>query len=168
MNPPFRIGIGYDVHQLAEGRELWLGGVLIPHSHGSLGHSDADVVLHAICDAVLGALSLGDIGVHFSDKDSQWKGIDSKILLSKVVKMVKDKGYMVVNVDCALVLESPKIAPYIPSMKAAIAPILGVGLDCISIKATTSEKMGFVGRKEGLKAQAVALLYRKDEEIPGV
>jgi 2-C-methyl-D-erythritol 2,4-cyclodiphosphate synthase len=158
--PDIRVGIGYDVHQLAEGRELWLGGVLIPHSHGSLGHSDADVILHAICDALLGAVSMRDIGFHFSDKDAQYKGIDSKILLKQVVDMLANQGFHVGNIDCALVLEAPKIAPYIMQMQEAIAEVVGISKDRISIKATTSEKMGFVGNREGLEAQAVALIYR--------
>jgi 2-C-methyl-D-erythritol 2,4-cyclodiphosphate synthase len=161
MVPDIRVGLGYDVHQLAEGRELWLGGVLIPHSHGSLGHSDADVVLHAICDALLGAVSLRDIGYHFSDKDAQYKGIDSKILLKRVVEMVAEKGFSVGNIDCALVLEAPKIAPYVMAMQETIASVVGIALDRVSIKATTSEKMGFVGNKEGLEAQAVVLVYRQ-------
>jgi len=158
--PDIRVGIGYDVHQLAEGRELWLGGVLIPHSHGSLGHSDADVILHAICDALLGAVSMRDIGFHFSDKDAQYKGIDSKILLKQVVDMLANHGFLVGNIDCALVLEAPKIAPYIMQMQEAIAAVVGISKDRISIKATTSEKMGFVGNREGLEAQAVALVYK--------
>lgn len=156
-----KIGHGYDVHQLAEGYALSLGGVVIPHSVGSVGHSDADVLLHAICDALLGALALGDIGRHFKNTDPQWKGIDSKILLQKVVEMVHDKGFQVGNVDATLILEAPKIGPYLLDMRTAIASILLVELDCVSIKATTSETMGFVGRKEGLEAHAVCILLGK-------
>jgi len=158
--PNIRIGIGYDVHQLGVDRELWLGGVLIPHTHGSVGHSDADVVLHAICDALLGAVSMRDIGYHFSDKDAKYKGIDSKILLKEVVQLLANSGYKVGNVDCALVLEAPKIAPYITQMQEAIASVIGIDLDRVSIKATTSETMGFVGERKGLEAQAVALVYK--------
>ncbi|MBK8613226.1 MAG: 2-C-methyl-D-erythritol 2,4-cyclodiphosphate synthase [Flavobacteriales bacterium] len=157
---PFRIGLGYDVHQLVAGRELWLGGVLIPHSVGALGHSDADVLLHALCDALLGAVALGDIGHHFPDTDMRWKGADSKVLLAEVVRLLKEKGWSVGNVDCSLVLEAPKIKPHIPAMRAAIAPLLGVDVDAVSIKATTNEKMGFVGRAEGVCAHAVALVHK--------
>lgn len=157
-----RIGHGYDVHQLAEGYELSLGGVKIPHTVGSVGHSDADVLLHAICDALLGALSLGDIGKHFKNTDPQWKGIDSKILLQKVCEMITEQGYQISNIDSTLILESPKIGKYVPEMKKAIAGVAGIAEDCISIKATTSETMGFVGRKEGLEAHAVVLVYRVD------
>ena len=157
---PFRIGLGYDVHQLVAGRELWLGGVLIPHSVGALGHSDADVLLHALCDALLGAVALGDIGHHFPDTDVRWKGADSKVLLAEVVRLLKEKGWSVGNVDCSLVLEAPKIKPHIPAMRAAIAPLLGVDVDAVSIKATTNEEMGFVGRAEGVCAHAVALVHK--------
>ena len=155
-----RIGHGYDVHQLAEGYELSLGGIKIPHTVGSVGHSDADVLLHAICDALLGALSLGDIGKHFKNTDPQWKGIDSKILLQKVCEMITEQGYQISNIDSTLILESPKIGKYVPEMKKAIAGVAGIAEDCISIKATTSETMGFVGRKEGLEAHAVVLVYK--------
>lgn len=156
-----KIGHGYDVHQLAPGYLLSLGGVVIPHEVGSVGHSDADVLLHAICDALLGALALGDIGRHFKNTDPQWKGIDSKILLEKVVEMVHEKGFRVGNVDSTLILEAPKIGPYLLDMRTAIAQILQVDLDCVSIKATTSETMGFVGRKEGLEAHTVCILFEK-------
>ncbi len=155
-----RVGFGYDVHQLAEGRELWLGGVLIPHPVGALGHSDADVLLHAICDALLGAVALGDIGHHFPDTDMRWKGADSKVLLVEVVRLLKEKGWQVGNVDCSLVLERPKIKPHIEAMQAAIAPLLGVDADAVSIKATTNEKLGYVGREEGVCAHAVALVHK--------
>jgi 2-C-methyl-D-erythritol 2,4-cyclodiphosphate synthase len=160
MGPGIRIGIGYDVHRLTEGRELWLGGVCIPSRLGALGHSDADVVLHAICDALLGALALGDIGQHFSDADAQYKNIDSKILLARTYAMVKERGWKVGNVDCALILQEPRIARFIPGMQAAIAPLLEIGTDSVSIKATTAEQMGFAGERKGLEAQAVCLLYR--------
>ncbi len=158
---PFKIGFGFDVHQLVEGRELWLGGIKIEHSKGALGHSDADVLLHAICDALLGAAALGDIGKHFPDTDTQFKNIDSKILLKQVFELLKNKGYNVGNIDCNLVLEKPKIAKYIPEMTSCIASILGIEKDCVSIKATTNEKMGYVGREEGVNASAVALIYKQ-------
>ena len=156
-----KIGLGYDVHQLAEGRELWLGGVLIPHTHGALGHSDADVLLHALCDALLGALALRDIGYHYSDKDPKFKGIDSKLLLTDVVSKVKAAGYSIGNVDTVLCMEAPKINPYVEAMCAAMAEVMGIPVNCVSVKATTGEKMGFVGRKEGVEAQAVVLLFKE-------
>jgi 2-C-methyl-D-erythritol 2,4-cyclodiphosphate synthase len=156
-----RVGFGYDVHRLTEGRELWLGGVLIPHTVGALGHSDADVLLHAVCDALLGAVALGDIGFHFPDTDQRWKGADSKVLLKAVVDLLHERGWEVGNVDATLVLERPKIMPHVPAMRATMAPLLGVGEDAVSIKATTNEKMGFVGREEGVCAYAVALLQRR-------
>lgn len=156
----FRIGTGIDFHQLAEGSALWIGGVHIPHHKGAVGHSDADVLLHAICDALLGALALGDIGEHFPNTDPAYKGIDSKILLSKCVKMIHAKGYRVVNVDATLCLEAPKIRPYVKSMQAAIAPLMAIAPDAVSVKATTTEKMGFAGREEGLMATATVLLQQ--------
>src|SRR5437870_3319618 len=144
----FRIGSGIDFHQLVEGRELWLGGILIPHTKGALGHSDADVLLHAICDALLGALCLGDIGVHFPDTSAEFKNIDSKILLKKTYGLVVKEGYKIVNIDSTITLEAPKIKPHVASMQQAIAEILQVTTKDISIKATTTEKMGFVGRQE--------------------
>jgi len=156
----YRIGSGVDFHQLAEGRDLWIGGIKIPHHKGALGHSDADVLLHAICDALLGALSLGDIGVHFPDTDNTYKNIDSKILLRKTSELIFSKGYAVVNVDCTLCLEQPKIKPYVPQMQQTIASILQVTEQDISIKATTTEKMGFAGREEGLMAYATILLHK--------
>ena len=156
-----RVGLGFDVHQLKEGREFWLGGVLIPHTSGALGHSDADVLLHAICDAILGAANLRDIGYHFPDTSSDFKGIDSKILLKQTVELVRNKGWEIVNIDSTVVLEKPKIAPHLDAMKAAISEASGIDVDDISIKATTNEKMGFVGRLEGITAQAVVLLEKK-------
>ncbi len=156
----YRIGSGVDFHQLQEGYELWIGGVLIPHSKGSVGHSDGDVLLHAICDALLGALALGDIGVHFPDTDDTYKGIDSKILLQKTVDLIAAKGYGIVNIDSSLCLQAPKIKPYVLQMQEAIASITGLPLDAVSIKATTTEKMGFVGREEGLVAYATVLLQK--------
>ena len=156
----FRVGFGIDFHQLVEGRDLWIGGVKIPHIKGAKGHSDADVLLHAICDAMLGALALGDIGVHFPDTDQTFKNIDSKILLKKSFDLIIAKGYKVVNVDSSLCLEAPKIKPYVSDMQLAIAKILEVNQDDVSVKATTTEKMGFVGREEGLVAYATVLLEK--------
>jgi 2-C-methyl-D-erythritol 2,4-cyclodiphosphate synthase len=156
----YRIGSGIDFHQLVEGRQLWLGGVLVPHTKGALGHSDADVLLHAICDALLGALCLGDIGVHFPDTSADYKDIDSKILLQKTYSLIEREGYKLVNVDTTLTLEAPKIKPYVAAMQRAIAKILKVTEKDVSIKATTTEKMGFVGRQEGVVAYATALLQK--------
>jgi 2-C-methyl-D-erythritol 2,4-cyclodiphosphate synthase len=153
-----RIGYGIDFHQLVEGRDLYIGGVKIPHDKGALGHSDADVLLHAICDALLGALSLGDIGIHFPDTSAEFKNIDSKILLAKTFALIRAEGYKVVNIDASLCLEAPKIKPYVPQMQEVIASILAITVKDVSVKATTTEKMGFVGRKEGLVAHAVCLL----------
>jgi len=158
----YRIGSGIDFHQLIEGRDLWIGGVKIPHTKGALGHSDADVLLHAICDALLGALCLGDIGVHFPDNDASYKNIDSKILLQKTIELIRKERYVVVNVDSTLCLEMPKIKPYTEQMRQAIADILQVQINDVSIKATTAEKMGFVGREEGLVAYATVLLKKED------
>lgn len=154
----YRIGFGVDFHQMAEGRELWLGGVLIPHTKGAIGHSDADVLLHAICDALLGAACLGDIGIHFPDTDASYKNIDSKILLKKTIELITKEGYAIVNIDTTLCLEEPKIKSHINAMQNAIAEIAGITERSISIKATTTEQMGFVGRKEGLVAYATVLL----------
>jgi len=156
----FRIGSGIDFHQLAPGPSLWIGGVQIPHHKGAVGHSDADVLLHAISDALLGALAVGDIGKHFPNTDPAYKGIDSKILLSKCVDLIHAKGYHVVNVDATLCLEAPKIGPFVSAMQEAIAPILAITTDAVSIKATTTEKMGFAGREEGLMAMATVLLQQ--------
>lgn len=153
-----RIGQGVDFHQLVEGRDFWLGGVKVPHHKGALGHSDADVLLHAICDAMLGALSLGDIGLHFPDTDNTYKNIDSKILLERCAALVAQKGYQVVNIDSTLCLQAPKIKPYVPQMQEAIARILHLTTEDVSIKATTTEKLGFVGREEGVVAYASVLL----------
>jgi 2-C-methyl-D-erythritol 2,4-cyclodiphosphate synthase len=156
----FRIGYGIDFHQLVTGREFWLGGVKIAHDKGALGHSDADVLLHAICDAMLGAACLGDIGMHFPDTDAAFKDIDSKLLLRKCFDLVTRAGYGIVNIDSTLCLESPKIKAYVPAMQAVIAGLLSIGIDDVSIKATTAEKLGFVGREEGLVAHATILLRK--------
>ncbi len=156
----FRIGSGIDFHQLVEGRELWIGGVKIPHHKGALGHSDADVLLHAVCDALLGSLGLGDIGLHFPDTDNTFKNIDSKILLEKTVELITAEGYKVINIDSTLCLQSPKIGPYVNDMQKAIASIVGVNEKDVSIKATTTEQLGFVGREEGLIAYATVLLCK--------
>jgi 2-C-methyl-D-erythritol 2,4-cyclodiphosphate synthase len=158
----FRIGFGIDFHQLVEGRDLWIGGVLIPHHKGAKGHSDADVLLHAICDAMLGALALGDIGLHFPDTDPTYKGIDSKLLLKHTFKLISEKGYKVVNIDSSLCLEAPKIKPYVKQMETTIASIVEVLTEDVSVKATTTEKMGFVGREEGLVAYANVLLRKAE------
>ena len=158
----YRIGLGTDFHQLVAGRKLWLGGIEIPHSKGALGHSDADVLLHAVCDAMLGALNLGDIGQHFPDTDKNLKDIDSKILLQKTFHLVQDKGFRVVNLDTVVCLENPKIMSFANDMRTVISGILETSPDDISIKATTTEKMGFIGRQEGIMAQAVVLLRRAD------
>jgi 2-C-methyl-D-erythritol 2,4-cyclodiphosphate synthase len=155
-----RIGFGVDFHQLQEGRELWIGGVKIPHHKGALGHSDADVLLHAICDALLGAACLGDIGEHFPDTSAEYKNIDSKILLKKTYDLVKAEGYTVINIDTVLCLQSPKIKPYVATIQETIAGILFLQLKDVSIKATTTERMGFVGREEGLMAYATVLLQK--------
>ena len=154
----YRIGSGMDVHQLVDGRDLWIGGVKIPHQKGALGHSDADVLLHAICDALLGALSLGDIGLHFPDTDASFKNIDSKILLKRTYDLIREKNYAVVNIDSSLCLESPKIRKYSGEMKKVIAEILEIEESDVSVKATTNERMGFIGREEGLVAYATVLL----------
>jgi len=158
----FRIGSGIDFHQLVEGREFWLGGVLIPHTKGALGHSDADVLLHAICDALLGALCLGDIGFHFPDTSAEFKNIDSKILLKRTYQLIRKEGYKLVNIDTTLTLEMPKIKPYVSQMQKVIAEIVEVTDKDVSIKATTTEKMGFVGREEGVVAYATVLLQKAD------
>lgn len=154
----FRIGQGYDVHRLVEGRDLWLCGVNVPHTLGLLGHSDADVAIHALCDALLGALALGDIGKHFPDSDPAYKGIDSRILLSKVMDLVRDNGYDVCNADVTIMAQKPKLAPHIQDMRASLAQTLNVGIDQVSVKATTTEKLGFEGREEGISAMAVCLI----------
>ena len=156
----YRIGSGIDFHQLETGRDFWLGGVLIPHHKGAVGHSDADVLLHAICDALLGALCLGDIGKHFPNTDNAYLNIDSKVLLTRTYELVQNKGYAVVNIDSTVCLENPKIMTHVPGMQQAIAHILNISIDDVSIKATTTETMGFAGREEGLVAYATALLVK--------
>jgi 2-C-methyl-D-erythritol 2,4-cyclodiphosphate synthase len=158
----FRIGFGIDFHQLVEDRDLWIGGIQIPHHKGAMGHSDADVLLHAICDAMLGALALGDIGLHFPDTDPTFKGIDSKLLLQRTYQLISEKGYRVVNIDSSLCLEAPKIKPYVKQMEQTIASIVGVQPEDVSVKATTTERMGFVGREEGLVAYANVLLQKSE------
>lgn len=158
---PFRTGFGIDFHQLVPGRELWIGGIKLEHHLGALGHSDADVLIHAICDALLGAACLGDIGVHFPDTDANFKDIDSKILLKKSADLLKSEGYSIGNIDSTVSLELPKLKPHIPQMRETIAEILGIDKNSVSIKATTSEKMGFVGREEGIAAYATVLIYKK-------
>lgn len=155
-----RIGTGYDVHRLGEGLPLWVGGVLIPHTHGLIGHSDADVLLHAISDALLGAAALGDIGKHFPDTDPQYKGISSLKLLTRVETLLKDEGYSIGNIDSTIAAQAPKFAPYIDQMRKNIAQALNIPYDTVSVKATTTEHLGFEGRKEGISAQAVALIQR--------
>lgn len=155
-----RIGFGFDVHQMKEGYDLWLGGVKIPHHKGAVGHSDADVLLHAICDAILGALALGDIGKHFPDTDAAYKGIDSKILLGHVIKLAAETGYKIGNLDATLCLENPKILPYVETMRETIATICGVSKGDVSIKATTNEKLGYIGSEEGVNAYAVVLMVK--------
>ncbi|MBX2905927.1 MAG: 2-C-methyl-D-erythritol 2,4-cyclodiphosphate synthase [Taibaiella sp.] len=162
----YRIGQGIDFHKLVEGREFWLGGVLIPHTKGALGHSDADVLLHAICDAMLGALSMGDIGQHFPDTDPAYKGIDSKKLLKRTTELIADRGYTVVNVDSTVLLQAPKIRKYVDEMRATIAGVMGVTIDDVSIKATTTEQLSFIGREEGIVATANVLLMRTQNTTP--
>ena len=156
----YRIGQGIDFHKLVEGRDFWLGGIHIPHHKGALGHSDADVLLHAICDALLGALSLGDIGQHFPDTDAAYKGIDSKLLLRKSYQLVTERGYKLVNIDSTILLQAPKIRKYVDDMRAAIAAVLEIEVDDVSIKATTTEQLSFIGREEGIVATANILLQK--------
>ncbi|MEN8115539.1 MAG: 2-C-methyl-D-erythritol 2,4-cyclodiphosphate synthase [Bacteroidota bacterium] len=156
----FRIGQGYDVHRLAEGETLWLGGILISHTKGTVAHSDGDVLIHTICDALLGALNLGDIGTHFPDSSDNFKDIDSKILLKKTYDLVKEKGYELVNIDSTISAQQPKLKPYIPEMENTIAEVLRVESGQVSVKATTTEKLGFEGREEGISANAVVLLKK--------
>ncbi|MDP4129214.1 MAG: 2-C-methyl-D-erythritol 2,4-cyclodiphosphate synthase [Bacteroidota bacterium] len=158
----YRIGFGTDYHQLSAGKKLWLGGIQIPHEKGSIGHSDADVLLHAICDALLGALNLGDIGLHFPDTDATYKDIDSKILLHKTFQLVRKNGFYLENLDTTICLERPKIMQYADQMRRVISGLLEASEDAISIKATTTEKMGFVGREEGVVAYAVVLLKKPE------
>ena len=155
-----RVGQGFDVHQLEKGKEFWLGGIKLEAKKGATGHSDADVLLHAVCDALLGAAGLGDIGFHFKNTDPQWKGADSKIFLKEVVRMLKEQNWSIGNVDCTIVLENPKINPHINKMRSVMAPIMGIAEADVSIKATTNETMGYVGREEGICAHAVALIHK--------
>jgi 2-C-methyl-D-erythritol 2,4-cyclodiphosphate synthase len=160
MKPKIKVGFGYDIHQLQEDRELWLGGIKLEHYKGLLGHSDADVLIHAICDALLGAANKRDIGYHFSNKDPRWKGIDSKILLKEVTKIIKEAGYNIGNVDATLSIEFPKINPHVEKMQETLAECMGIDPEDVSIKATTNEQLGYVGREEGVNAYAVALIYK--------
>ena len=156
-----RIGNGYDVHALAEGLPMWLGGIRIEHNKGFVAHSDGDVLIHALCDALLGALSLGDIGFHFPDNAQEFKDIDSKILLRRCIALVQEKGYRLGNADCTILAQAPKLRPYIDRMRKTLAPLLGSAVEDISIKATTTERLGFTGREEGVAVYATVLLYRK-------
>ena len=156
-----RVGQGYDVHRLVEGADFWLGGIQIPHTHGAIGHSDADVLIHVICDALLGAANMRDIGYHFSDQDKKYKGIDSKILLKDVIKMLREAGYEVQNIDATVCLQAPKVNPHIPAMKQCLANVMDIPEKDVSIKATTTEKLGFVGTRDGVAAHAVALISRE-------
>lgn len=156
----FRIGHGYDVHVLSEGRPLVLGGVAIPHSHGFVAHSDGDVAIHAICDALLGAAALGDIGLHFPDTSADFKGIDSKILLQRVAMLLRQNGYEIGNIDCTIRMQRPKLRPYIDRMREALAEAMSIKIDQVSVKATTTERLGFEGREEGVSVSAIALIFR--------
>ena len=156
----FRIGHGYDVHALADGLRLVLGGVEIPHSKGCVAHSDGDVAIHALCDALLGAAALGDIGLHFPDSADEFRGINSRILLRRVAALIREKGYEIGNVDCTIQMQRPKLRPYIDRMREAMAADLGIGADRVSVKATTTERLGFEGREEGVSVSAVALIFR--------
>ena len=155
-----RVGLGYDVHRLVEGRDLWLGGIKVEHSLGLDGHSDADVLIHAICDALLGAANMRDIGYHFPDNSNQYLNIDSKILLRKTVELIESKGYQVGNIDATICAERPKLNPFIPQMQQCMADVIGIDAEDISIKATTTEKLGFTGREEGMSAYAVVLIQK--------
>jgi len=155
-----RVGMGFDVHQLEEGREFWLGGIKLESTKGAVGHSDADVLIHALCDALLGAANLRDIGFHFSNKDERWRGKDSKFFLQEVTRLLAEKGWKIENADCTICLENPKINPHIPEMKSVLAPLMNVTEEDISIKATTNETLGYVGREEGVNAYAVALISK--------
>ena len=155
-----RIGQGYDVHRLVEGRDLWICGIKLPHTHGLLGHSDADVAIHALCDALLGALALRDIGYHFPDTDPKFKGADSKLLLKEVCGMIRGRGWEIGNVDVTIMAEAPKFKPHIDEMRAKLAEVMEIDVDCVSVKATTTEGLGFTGRREGIASQAVVLLQK--------
>ena len=159
--------MGYDVHQLEEGKDFWLGGIKVPHTHGAVGHSDADVLIHVICDALLGAANLRDIGYHFSDKDPQYKGIDSKILLARVVSLLREHQYEIGNIDSTICLQRPKLSPHIEEMKRVLAETMNVRVEDVSVKATTTERLGFVGREEGVSAYCVALIYKVDTALDG-
>ena len=159
----FRVGFGYDVHRLVEGRELWLGGVRIDYARGLLGHSDADVLVHAICDALLGAAGLRDIGYHFPDTAGEYKDIRSTILLSRTVALLHERGYRVGNIDATVCAEQPKLNPHIPAMQRVLADVMGISVDCVSVKATTTEHLGFEGREEGISAYATCLLKRLNQ-----
>lgn len=156
-----RIGLGFDVHQLVEGKDFWLGGIKLPSTKGAVGHSDADVLIHAICDALLGAANLRDIGFHYSNKDQRWNGMDSKFFLKDVTRMLTEKGWKIENVDCTICLENPKINPHIEEMKKVLAPLMNITEEDVSIKATTNETLGYVGREEGINAMAVALIQKE-------
>lgn len=158
-----RVGFGYDVHKLVEGRDLWLGGIKIPHTHGLLGHSDADVLIHAICDALLGAANMRDIGYHFPDTSADTLNIDSKILLKKTIDLIAQKGYKLGNIDATICAERPKINPHVEAMKECLAKVMGANIDDISIKATTTEKLGFIGREEGISAYATVLIEKTSD-----
>jgi len=155
-----RTGIGYDVHRLEEGLPLWIGGILVPHTKGLVGHSDADVLIHAICDALLGAAALGDIGQHFPDNDPAYKGIDSKVLLARCCELLRAEGYTIGNVDAILCMQRPKVASYIPSMRQTLAQVMGIDVEDVSVKATTTEHLGFEGREEGISAIANVLITK--------
>lgn len=155
-----RVGFGYDVHSFAPERELWLGGIRIEHSVGLMGHSDADVLIHALCDALLGAANLRDIGFHFPDTSKEFKNIDSKLLLMDTTLLIRNKGYDIGNIDCTVCAEEPKLNPFIPAMQSCLSEVMGIDVDNISIKATTVEKMGFIGRKEGMSAYATVLIFK--------
>lgn len=155
-----RVGMGYDVHQLVKGRDLWMGGIKLEHEMGLLGHSDADVLIHAICDAILGAANMRDIGYHFPDTSAETDGMDSKIILKKTIELIATKGYRLVNIDATICAERPKMNPHIPQMQQTMAQVIGCDVDAISIKATTTEKLGFTGRQEGISAYAVALIEK--------
>ncbi|HEY9047357.1 MAG TPA: 2-C-methyl-D-erythritol 2,4-cyclodiphosphate synthase [Ohtaekwangia sp.] len=155
-----RVGMGFDVHELEEGRDFWLGGIKLPATKGAVGHSDADVLIHAICDALLGAANLRDIGFHFANTDNRWKGMDSKFFLKEVTHMLHERGWKVGNVDCTVCLERPKVNPHIDAMKKVLAPLMNISEEDVSIKATTNEKLGYVGREEGVNASAVALIMK--------
>ena len=155
-----KVGFGFDVHQLQEGLDFWLGGIIVPHTKGGLGHSDADVLIHTICDALLGAANMGDIGKHFPDTAEEYKGIDSKILLKEVVRLISEKGFTIGNIDSTICLQTPKIGTYIPEMQKVLASCMNIDVEDISIKATTTEKLSFVGREEGVSAYATVLIQK--------